>query len=415
MTKIAILLPYKENYTISKAGAASIWVKDYLSNSKLKNLTTVYGFLDKNDKPLTNNFINFDLSKSFIRKNIAYTKSLYNEYQKKKFDIIELHNRPESLVYLLNKKIKSKLIFVFHNDPQTLRGSSSINERIFIVENTDQIYFVSKWVKEKFFDGLPYNHRNNCEILYPSIQPLSKFPKKDNIIVFSGKLNSSKGFDLFGESVVKILNKFPRWRAIAVGNEPREKFSFNHKNFKIIDWLKHDEILKIYKNASISVVPSKWQEPFGRTAMESAAYGCATITSKNGGLPETFNNDLFLKKVNKDEIYNIIKKLINNKSLINKIQKKNFLNVTHKLIDKVNKIDKLKNFYLSSKVNFNRKKNLKILHISQFDERNDHRLFNISISNKLTKGFIRNNHDVINLSYRNLQSKIPLKEKKLYN
>ena len=71
-------------------------------------------------------------------------------------------------------------------------------------------------------------------------------------------------------------------------------------------------------------MPSKWQEPFGRTAMESAAYGCATITSKNGGLPETFNNDLFLKKVNKDEIYNIIKKLINNKSLINKIQKKIF-------------------------------------------------------------------------------------------
>ena len=34
--KIAILLPYKENYNIDKAGAASIWVKDYLKLSKLK-------------------------------------------------------------------------------------------------------------------------------------------------------------------------------------------------------------------------------------------------------------------------------------------------------------------------------------------------------------------------------------------
>ena len=32
---IAILLPYKEKYTLNKAGAASIWVKDYLSSSKL--------------------------------------------------------------------------------------------------------------------------------------------------------------------------------------------------------------------------------------------------------------------------------------------------------------------------------------------------------------------------------------------
>ena len=63
MTKIAILLPYKENYTINKAGAASIWVKDYLSNSKLKNLTTIYGNLDKKDQPLTKNFINFEENK----------------------------------------------------------------------------------------------------------------------------------------------------------------------------------------------------------------------------------------------------------------------------------------------------------------------------------------------------------------
>ena len=34
--KIAILLPYKEQYTDTKAGAASIWVKDYFLESKLK-------------------------------------------------------------------------------------------------------------------------------------------------------------------------------------------------------------------------------------------------------------------------------------------------------------------------------------------------------------------------------------------
>ena len=397
--QIAILLPYKEQYTRDHAGAASIWVKDYIKKSKFKDITLIYGNLDKKYKPFTKNFKSLDLGK-VIKKNISYTENLYKEYQKYKFKIIEIHNRPESLVHLLKKKIKTKFIFIFHNNPLDLRGSSSINERIFIAENTDQIYFVSKWVKNKFFEGLPYKYRNNCDILYPAIQPLNKFPKKENIIIFSGKLNSSKGYDVFGNAVVKILDKYKNWRALAIGNEPREKHNFIHKRFKILDWIKHDEILKYYKKSSISIVPSKWQEPFGRTALESAAYGCSTITSKNGGLPETFKNPIFLNKVNKENLFNEIKKLIDNPQLMQKIQKNNFKSVIHTIQKKVIKIDSWKGQNLDFKLNIKKNKSLKILHVSTFDEKNDHRLFNISIANKISKGLIRNDHDVINFNYR---------------
>ena len=197
---------------------------------------------------------------------------------------------------------------------------------------------------------MPYNYKNNCETLYPAIKPLKKFPKKENIIIFSGKLNSSKGFDLFGKAVIKILDKFPNWKAIAIGNEPRENFFFKHKNFKILDWIKHDKILNYYSKSSISVVPSRWLEPFGRTSMESAAYGCATITTKNGGLPETFNNELFLNKINSEELFKLIKKLIINNQFRIKLQKKNFLNVIHKLDIKVKIIDDLKRHFLIPKI-----------------------------------------------------------------
>jgi len=409
--KIAILLPYKENYNIDKAGAASIWVKDYLKLSKLNNKTIVYGNLDKGLKPLTKNFRNIDINKTILSKNIFYTKQLYKEYQNNKFSIIEIHNRPESLVYMIKNKVKSKLIFIFHNNPQEMRGSVSIKERVFLAENTDYIYFVSKWVKNKFFEGLPYENRNNCEILYPAISELKQFPKKEKIIIFCGKLNSSKGYDIFGKSIIKVLDRFKDWKAIAIGNEPREKYNFAHKNFRILDWVKHQKILKYYSKSSISVVPSKWQEPFGRTAMESAAYGCATITSGKGGLKETFDNDLILRKLNYTELFKLIKKLILKKDLLRKIQKKNFSNVIHKLSKKVQKIDNLKFYLLNNKINFITNKKLKILHISQFDERNDFRLFNISIASKISKGFIRNGHDVINLSYRNYISKNILKNK----
>ena len=403
--KIAILLPYKEKYSLNKAGAASIWVKDYLKNTKLNHETTIFGHLDKGLKPLSNNFINLDINKKALSKNLFYSNEFYNYYLDMKFQIIEIHNRPEYLIFLIKKKVSAKLIFIFHNNPKEMRGSTSIQERIFLAENTDHIYFVSDWVKKKFFEGLPYKHRNNCETLYPGIKKLNKFPKKEKLIIFSGKLNSSKGYDIFGNVILNILDKFKNWKALAIGNEPREKFNFNHKNLKIIDWIKHEEILKYYSRSSISIVPSKWDEPFGRTAMESAAHGCATITTDKGGLTETFNNDLILKNLSEKNLLKLIFKLIQNPKYLKKIQIKNFKNVVHKIEEKVKKIDDLKRFFLINKFNFLNNKKQKILHISQFDERNDFRLFNISIAGKLSKGFIRNNHDVINLSYRNYLTK----------
>ncbi len=404
-TKIAIILPYKEIYSSELAGAASIWVKDYNNKSSLRKQTIIYGNLPNKLKPISKNFYNIKLRKSIFSKNKEYIEEFYKEYLKKKFDIIEIHNRPEYLNYLIEKKVNSKLIFLFHNNPTQMRGSKKISERIFILENAEKIFFVSRWTMNKFFEGLPYKTRSNCDILYPSIKKPFKFNKnKKKIIIFSGKLNSSKGYDIFGEAIIKILNKYNDWSSVVAGNEPREKFNFKHKNLKIHNWLKHKEILKLYDKSSISVVPSKWEEPFGRTAMESAAYGCATITSSRGGLIETFNNKLVLKRLTSKEIYKFITKLINNRPLLTKHQYENFNNVIHKIEDLVSYLDAIKKNLLDKNINILKNKGPKILHISNFNEKNNQRLFNISIASKISNGLTRNNNDVINFSYRNYLS-----------
>ena len=403
---VAILLPYKEIYSTKFSGAASIWVKDYLKKSSLKTKTLIYGYLDKNLKPLTPNFRNLLIKKTIFSKSKSYAKNFLNECKNKEFDIIEIHNRAETLNYLINNNVRSKLIFVFHNNPQEIRGSKLARERLNILENTDKIFFVSKWTLDKFFEGLPFKTRNNCEIVYPSIEPLKTYnTKKKKQIIFAGKLNSSKGYDLFGNSIIKILNKYKDWNAVVVGNEPREKFSFKHPRLKIYPWLPHKSVLKLYNESSISVVPSKWEEPFGRTAMESAAYGCATITSNRGGLPETFNNnDLIIDSLTINDLVKIISSLIKDQKKLFRIQKSNFQNVVHKLDEQVDLIDSIK-FNLNKKINTIKNLGPKILHISNFNEKNNHRLFNISIASKLTNGFIRNNCDVINFSYRNFTNK----------
>ncbi len=256
---IAILLPYKEIYSTNFSGAASIWVKDYLRKSFLTKKTVVYGYLEEKLKPLTKNFKNLFFKKTIFSKSKSYAQNFLNDCKKNNYDIIEIHNRAETLNYLIDNNIKSKLIFVFHNNPQDIRGSKLVSQRLNILKKTDKIFFVSRWTFEKFFEGLPFKSRNNCEIVYPSIDPVKNFnSKKKKQIIFAGKLNSSKGYDLFGSTVIKILNKYKDWNAVVVGNEPRERFSFKHPRLKIYPWLPHKSVLKLYNDSSISVVPSKW-------------------------------------------------------------------------------------------------------------------------------------------------------------
>ena len=146
--------------------------------------------------------------------------------------------------------------------------------------------------------------------------------KKKNIISFIGKLNSAKGYDLFGKAILKILDKYPNWKSIVIGDEPREQITFQHKNLVIKGYTKHDEVLKLLKKISISVICSRWEEPFGRTSLEAASRGSAVIISNRGGLPETSKSAIILKKLSVNEIYYEIEKLIINKKRLKFLQKK---------------------------------------------------------------------------------------------
>ena len=340
--KIAILLPYKEDYNKSNAGSASLWVKDFFENSKLKKLTTIYGINTKK-KSLSRNFIN--LNNKFplfaFKKNIYYAK-LFLKKIHKQTKIIEIHNRPEIFHFIKKHNSKYKLILVFHNNPLLIRGSKEIKERQDILNKCSNIIFVSKWVQKKFFEGLNNKNSKKCSVIYPAIRRLNKFPEKQNIITFVGKLNKSKGYDLAGEAVVNILNKWKNWKAVFAGNEEREKYNFSHKNLKIYKWLSHDKILKLLKKSSICLVPSVWEEPFGRISMEASNYANAVILSNKGGLLETSKHHIKIKNLDANSIYKSINYLIADINKLKKIQKKAFYN-TEIFIEKSAKIfDKIK-------------------------------------------------------------------------
>ena len=401
--KIASILPYKENYTKEGAGAVALWVKEFLVYSKYKKTTTVYGFtLNKNY--LSNHYKNIKIStinSKIYSTTKEYSKKLQSVVKEEKFDIVEIHNRPIMVDQFTTDNIKSKVILYFHNDPTTMKGAKTVTERIQLLNNVDKIVFISKWVKKKFFENLNIDTHSKTEIIYHSIKKLKKFKyKKKKQIIFVGKLNKSKGYDIFCAALNNILKNNHSWKAFSYGEEKRFQEFKTHPRHKNKGQVTHNKILKIFENSEIAIIPSRWEEPFGRTALEASSRGCATIISNRGGLTETTNHALVLNKININTLTLKLNELIKNEKLRRKLQINGFKNVRHDIIDNSKKIDEMRDsLFPFSFFNTNNGK-IRILNIYNLAQKLNHRIYNLSLGKKFTNGFIRNGHDVLEISDR---------------
>ena len=397
---IATILPYKENYTFDKASAASLWVSEFFKKSKYKDNNIIYGHT-KSKNYLSKNYKNINLNsiKSKLKSTTnEYAKKLTKELINNNFDIIEIHNRPQ-LLFKLTNKLKNKFIFYFHNDPLSMKGSKSVKERLKILKTAEKIVFVSEWVRERFFINIDQKLQTKTEIVYPSVNKQKKV-KKDKTIIFVGRLNYSKGYDIFRDAIMKILNNFPKWKAYSLGDEKRRKIYINHQNHEELGFVNHKKTLNILNRSEIAVVPSRWEEPFGRTSLEATSRGCATIISNRGGLKETNDFAIVLKNLSSRELYAEIKKLIINNKKRKIIQSLSRKNVKHLISENTKTIDQIRESCVPF-FNINLIKNkLKIINLYNQGQKLNHRLYNISLGKKFTNGFIRNGHDVLEISDR---------------
>ena len=402
--KVSILLPYKENFSEKKAGAVSLYIKDICLKSKFKNNITIYGETYEKIK-LLKNFNHIEVkNKIYISKTNAYIREFVKKQKNNISDLIEIHNRP-LYVNFIKKNLSSKIVIYFHNDPLSMKGSISISDRRNLLDKCVKIVFNSEWCKSRFVKNLNLIDYNNKIIVIPQSTSKVKidFKKKKKIISFVGKLNSSKGYDVFGKAITRILTEYPEWISTVIGDEPREKHIFKHTRLKLLGFKSNSFILNYLKKVSISVVPSKWEEPFGRSSLEASSRGCALVISNKGGLIETTKNCLILNEVNEEEIYKKIKLLIINQNLRKKLQKKTYKNfyLSNEYVSKM--IDNLRLSLM--KDNFKKKANfirsLKILHVTNLNERFDGRL-HYNTGKRLNNGFIRLGHNVLIISDRDI-------------
>ena len=391
---ISILLPLKESYSKGTAGAVSILVNSHLKHSRYKKSTKIYGSTTKD--PMNKNIF-IPIKKARLFKNKSYVKSVASFIEIDSSSIIEIHNRPEYFFYLKKKFPYKKFILFFHNDPANLKYSHKPTQREFIAKNCDKIVFLSNWIKQKFLKDTNINDGPELHVFYPGIKTINKFPVKKNIVLFVGKLNSDKGYDIYLDAMKMFQKKFPTWKSFSIGVEDRRLIDVS-PNTREFGQMSNSKVLKFYEHASIAIANSTREEPLGRLPIEASSRGCISIVSKKGGLTETIDgNSIILKNNNHIEIFKKLSMLVSNIKNLRKRQLDIFNNFKYNLQTQIRILDNIRSTFIK-KINNNK---LKIIHITNMNERFDGRL-HFNTGKKITAGLIKLGHNVLTISDRDV-------------
>ena len=240
-------------------------------------------------------------------------------------DLIEVHNRP-ALAYALSRcGIPTHLML--HNDPQDMHGAKRPRQRQELLERV-QVFTVSNWLRQRYLEDL---YDGNVTIM-PNCLDLSALPPapptRAKVVLFAGRMVANKGADAFVRAWHNVKHRAPGWKAVMIG---ADRFRFHSPRTVFVDrveadaratgitlcgYRRHNQVLEAMTNAAIVVVPSRWAEPFGMTALEAMASGAAVIASPRGGLPEVVGDAALTALPDEDQaLERALLRLINDETL----------------------------------------------------------------------------------------------------
>jgi UDP-glucose:(glucosyl)LPS alpha-1,2-glucosyltransferase len=243
--------------------------------------------------------------------------------------LIEVHNRPEIALRLARRLPHVPVTLLLHNDPQSMRAARTPAERAVLLRRMALVMTSSGYLRDRLLDGL--DALAGSVAVLPNCIDLAELPEpraRERLILFAGRVVPDKGPDMFVAACSRALPQLPRWRAEIIGadrfSESSPSTAFIRRVRKtaldagvtMVGYLDHPLVLEANARASIAVVPSRWPEPFGLTALEALASGAALITSGRGGLREVAGDAaVYVDPDNPASIADAILRLANDASL----------------------------------------------------------------------------------------------------
>lgn len=211
--------------------------------------------------------------------------------------IIEVHNRPDVALHLARRFPAVPVVLVLHNDPQRMRRARRPDQRARLLARLALVVTVSDWLRRRMLDGVAGE-----VAMLPNCLDLAEIPpsppERDRLLLFAGRVVADKGADAFVDACARALPRLPGWRAAMIGadrfgpDSPETAFlaalrpRAEAAGVAMLGYQPHAAVLAAMASAAIVVVPSRWPEPFGLTALEAMACGAALVHAPRGGLPE---------------------------------------------------------------------------------------------------------------------------------
>jgi len=115
---------------------------------------------------------------------------------------------------------------------------------------------------------------------------------KGSYLLFAGKLDENKGAQLLPEIVEASGIRIP---VLFAGDGPLQPMLQNEGrkrglDFRFLDWLENDAVLRLMRGARCLLFPSCWQEPLSRVLLEGSAAGAAIVAMDSGGTTDVITH-----------------------------------------------------------------------------------------------------------------------------
>ena len=152
--------------------------------------------------------------------------------------------------------------------------------------HTDALVPVSEHVRSMYIKGGFPADRLHTK---PNVSLVEAQPSyKQRQAIFAGRLTGEKGVD--GLIAAWKRNRLSGARLLIVGTGPQETelraLASDDPTIQFMGHCDHNELMNMVAESRISVIPSIWNEPFGRTAVEAFSVGTPVIAAARGGLVE---------------------------------------------------------------------------------------------------------------------------------
>ena len=157
-------------------------------------------------------------------------------------------------------------------------SSASRDELVAMGLNESRVSLYRHWIDENRFAPVTAERKEDLRSEW-------HVPLKDMLFLYVGRLIEKKGVGL----VRQLAKEMPECSFVIAGGGPMEdeirESARGLKNLHFLGSIPADRCHEIYQLADVLLIPSQYEEGFGRVAIEGMACGLQIIASKVGALP----------------------------------------------------------------------------------------------------------------------------------